>query len=68
MKRDVAKRVSSRTRANGLYSLELKKKGPRFSISKDKKKEGLKFRGSSNQRIIDVPNSLKTGDIITLDY
>lgn len=34
-----AKRVSSTTRANGLYSLELQKKGPKFSISKDKKKE-----------------------------
>ena len=34
-----AKRVSSTTRANGLYSLELQKKGPRFSISTDKKKE-----------------------------
>lgn len=34
-----AKRVSSTTRANGLYSLELKKRGPRFSIAKDKKKE-----------------------------
>ena len=43
MKKDVAKRVSSRTRANGLYSLELKKKGPRFSISKDKKKECSKY-------------------------
>ena len=43
MNKDVAKRVSSRTRANGLYSLELKKKGPRFSISKDKKKECSKY-------------------------
>lgn len=34
-----AKRVSSTTRANGLYSLELQKIGPRFSINKDKKKE-----------------------------
>ena len=38
-KRNSAKRVSSKTRANGLYSLELQKLGPRFSISKDKKKE-----------------------------
>ncbi len=34
-----AKRVSSVTRANGLYNLELRKKGPRFSIVTDKKKE-----------------------------
>ena len=36
---NVAHRVSSTTRANGLYALELRKRGPRFSISKDKKKE-----------------------------
>ena len=35
----IARRVSSTPRANGLYSLELRKIGPRFSISKDKKKE-----------------------------
>lgn len=34
-----AKRVTSTARANGLYSLELRKKGPRFSIVTDKKKE-----------------------------
>lgn len=34
-----AKRVSSTKRANGLYNLELRKKGPRFSIVTDKKKE-----------------------------
>lgn len=38
-KNSSARRVSSTTRANGLYSLELRKKGPRFSIAKDKKKE-----------------------------
>lgn len=37
-----ARRVSSTTRANGLFSLELQKIGPRFSISKDKKKEASK--------------------------
>ena len=41
-KRNSAKRVSSRTRANGLYSLELRKKGPKFSIIEDKKKEQAK--------------------------
>ena len=28
----------------------------------------LIFRGSSNQRIIDVKESLKTGDVVLLDY
>lgn len=28
----------------------------------------LRFRGSENQRIIDVPNSLRKGEIVTLDY
>ena len=42
-KRNSAKRVSSQTRANGIYSLELRKKGPKFSISKDKKKENDKM-------------------------
>lgn len=41
-KRKSARRVSSTTRANGLYSLELKKKGPRFSIITDKKKQQSK--------------------------
>lgn len=38
-KNNSARRVSSTTRANGLYSLELQKLGPRFSISQDKKKQ-----------------------------
>lgn len=42
-KRKSARRVSSLTRVNGLYSLELRKKGPKFSISKDKKKENAKM-------------------------
>ena len=37
-------------------------------FEKDKMKDGLKFRGSLNQRIIDVKESLRTGKIVTLDY
>ena len=52
-KRNVAKRVSSKTRANGLYSLELRKIGPKFSISQDKKKQKAKNqcrqKGSKNE-------------------
>lgn len=34
----------------------------RFDI--DKMQDGLKFRGSTNQRIINVPESLRTGEVI----
>lgn len=37
-------------------------------FEEEKKDDTLKFRGSSNQRIIDVKQSLKTGKIVTLDY
>lgn len=37
-------------------------------FEKDKMQDGLKFRGSLNQRIIDVKESLKTGKIVILDY
>lgn len=34
----------------------------------DKQRSGLKFRGSANQRIIDVKESLRAGKVITLDF
>ena len=34
----------------------------------DKKDIRLRFRGSTNQRVIDVPETLKTGDIVISHY
>ena len=38
-----ARRVSSTVRANGLYALELRKRGPRYAVHTDKKKQGSKM-------------------------
>ncbi len=38
-----------------------------YRYANDNKKEELKFRGSSNQRIIDVNKSLALGKIIVLN-
>ena len=34
----------------------------------DKKDLMLRFRGSSNQRVIDVPQTLKSGEIVLSKY
>ena len=34
----------------------------------DKQQDGLKFRGSINQRIIDIKESLRLNKVITIDY
>jgi len=37
-------------------------------FEKDKQQDGLKFRGSINQRIIDIQESLKKGGIVIKEY
>lgn len=37
-------------------------------FEEDKMQDGLKFRGSKNQRIIDVKESIRLNQIITIDY
>jgi len=34
----------------------------------DKQQDGLKFRGSTNQRIIDVKESMRLNEVITIEY
>ena len=48
-----------------LQSLEAIVDGP---FEQDKRDLSLCFRGSSNQRIIDVRNTLASGEIVTFDY
>ncbi|OOM11135.1 anaerobic ribonucleoside-triphosphate reductase activating protein [Clostridium saccharobutylicum] len=37
-------------------------------FEEEKKQDGLKFKGSANQRIIDVKESLRLSKIITIEY
>lgn len=37
-------------------------------FDKNKKDENIRFRGSTNQRIIDVKQSLKSGKVVILEY
>jgi len=37
-------------------------------FEEDKMQDGLKFRGSTNQRIIDVKESMRLNQIITIEY
>jgi anaerobic ribonucleoside-triphosphate reductase activating protein len=37
-------------------------------FDENKKSDNIRFRGSSNQRIIDVQGSIKMGKVITKDY
>ena len=47
------------------YGIDILVDGP-FIL--DKKDIRLRFRGSVNQRVIDVPETLKTGDIVISHY
>lgn len=48
-----------------LYSIDVLVDG---KFEEEKMQDGIKFRGSTNQRIIDVKESLKGGKVVTLQY
>ena len=48
-----------------LESVDVLVDGP---FLKDKRSLALNFRGSSNQRILDVPASLQKGEPVVLDW
>lgn len=37
-------------------------------FEQENRHEGLRFRGSANQRIVDVKSSLKSGKVVTLEF
>ena len=47
-----------------LYHIDVLVDGPFIEALKD---EQLRFRGSSNQRVIDVPASLATGSVVLVE-
>lgn len=61
--------IANKDKRNGwnelLKNIDVLVDGP---FQKDKKSSSVKYRGSSNQRLIDVQKSLKNNEIATLKY